>query len=71
MQSKQLNMRAHARQRARQRYGLSLNKAQRREIIALIQSDKATFVKRHSIRVGEFNVPFLGRDRDRKESADQ
>jgi hypothetical protein len=39
---------AHAKQRAEERYGLSLNKEARREIVQMIQGNEAEFVGRQS-----------------------
>lgn len=39
---------AHAKKRAEERYGLNLNKHARREIVQMIQSNKAEFVAKES-----------------------
>lgn len=39
---------AHAKKRAEERYGLSLNHDQRREIVGMIQSNQAEFVGKQS-----------------------
>ena len=58
--NKKLYMRAHAERRASERYNFSFYGKRRKEIVALIRGQKALFVQRHSLRVSEFLVPFLG-----------
>ncbi len=54
-------IRIHARQRAIQRYGVSISDAKRRKIINLIHSGRTgQFVKRHSLRVTEWEIPLDG-----------
>ena len=54
-------IRIHAKQRASQRYGVSISDAKRRKIINLIHSGKTgQFVKRHSLRVTEWEIPLDG-----------
>lgn len=53
--------RIHAKQRAIQRYGVTINERKRREIINLIRSGNVgKFVKRHSVRVSEWEIPLNG-----------
>ena len=54
-------IRDHARRRANQRYGVSINDAKRRKIINLIHSGKVgQFVKRLSLRITEWEIPLDG-----------
>jgi hypothetical protein len=62
MESKRLSLRRHAQRRAKERYGLLINKRERREIIGMIREEKASFIQRHSLRVSEFSVSYMGRD---------
>jgi hypothetical protein len=58
--SKKAAQRAHARRRARERYGVSLTKPSFHAIVQQIQNGKATFLGRTSLRVTEWIVPFEG-----------
>lgn len=67
-------IRLHARQRAVQRYGVSISEKKRREIINLIHSGNINwFVRRRSVRVTEWEIPLDGEvfrvlyDKNRKE----
>jgi len=69
-------IRVHARQRAIQRYGVNISNKKRREIISIIHSGGVgKFVKRHSVRVTEWEIPLDGEifrvlyDKIRKEIA--
>ena len=54
-------IRLHARQRAVERYGVSISDAKRRKIINLIHAGKTgRFVKRRSVRVSEWEIPLDG-----------
>jgi hypothetical protein len=48
--------RVHAKRRAAERYGITLNHALHTELIAAIQTGRATFVRRQSHRVSLFDV---------------
>jgi hypothetical protein len=64
--------RRHAKLRAQERYGLSLNRIDLREIAGLIQQGKAVFLRRQSLRVSHWLVEVGGKsarvvyDRKRK-----
>lgn len=51
----------HSKRRAAQRYGVEINKAARKNLIQQIQTNDATFVRRHSRRVKEFLVQLEGK----------
>ncbi len=59
-QSKKAAQRAHAKRRARERYGLSMTRATFGSLIQKIQSGKATFLQRKSLRVSEWIVSYEG-----------
>jgi hypothetical protein len=71
--NKKRALRVHAKRRAKTRYGLTINKFRRRQIVCLIQGEKGRFLKRHSRRVSEWEIVFEGKklrllyDRNRKE----
>lgn len=46
----------HSKTRAKQRYGVDLNRADRKNLVQQIQSNKARFIQAHSRRVKEFVV---------------
>ena len=50
--------RIHAKRRALQRYALNLDNKKQDEIVKIIQSGKATFLRRDSIRVAVFAVRY-------------
>ena len=52
--------RAHAKRRANQRYGLSLNRDKLNAMVRLIQEGKCTFIERQSNRVTVFSLLFEG-----------
>jgi hypothetical protein len=58
--SKAKNQVWHAKKRAKQRFGLSLNRHSYGEMVKMIQSGKATFVSSSSSRVKIFSVPYDG-----------
>jgi len=49
---------AHTKKRAEERYGVSLNKYARREIVQMIQSNQAEFVAKHSNNRTLWKVPY-------------
>lgn len=59
--SKHVAQRIHAKRRAQQRYGLTLNRQQMRELVAQIQNGKGIFLERQSLRVTLWRVEFEGR----------
>lgn len=71
--NKKRALRVHAKRRAQSRYGLTINKFRRRQIICLVQGRKGVFLKEHSKRVSEWKIVFEGKelrllyDRNRKE----
>lgn len=54
--SKAQTQRRHAIRRAHERHGLQLTRQDLNDIVRQIQSDKATFVERQSLRVSLFDV---------------
>lgn len=55
--------RQHAKQRASERYGVSLTKEALREMVSLIQRQKfpeVKFLRKHSVRVTEWSVDWNG-----------
>jgi len=71
--NKKRALRVHAKRRAKVRYGLTINKFRRRQIICLIQGEKGKLLKKHSHRVSEWEIVFEGKklrllyDKNRKE----
>jgi len=71
--NKKRALRVHAKRRAKVRYGLTINKFKRRQIIYLIQGGKSKLLKKHSQRVSEWETVFEGKklrllyDKKRKE----
>ena len=64
--------RIHAKRRALQRHGVDINRATLRDIVAQIQSGRARFLGRDSLRTSRWRVAAAGRpmtvvyDRERK-----
>lgn len=58
MISKKKSISVHANRRCKQRFGFRLGKKGQRELVSLIQKNKATFVKRQSLRVTVWDVVF-------------
>lgn len=56
MASKTVNQRFHAKRRASERFGLSLNRHQYRDLVRLIQGGKAEFIGRESLRLSHWLV---------------
>lgn len=50
------SLRSHAKRRAFERYGMSLNRKDIDEMVHQIQSGKAIFIEKQSIRVSKFAV---------------
>lgn len=62
MPSKKLAQRIHAKKRLEERYGLTVNRKELREIISLIQGGNACFLERKSTRVTKWQLQYKGRD---------
>lgn len=58
---KKLNQARHARQRAAQRFSLTVNHAEMRRVVKDIQQGRATFVDRQSLRVTRWVVQVGGK----------
>ncbi len=52
----------HANRRCKERFGVSLKKAEQRELVKLIQQHEAVFVERQSNRITVWDVFYKGRD---------
>ena len=59
--TKRSSLIAHSKRRASERYGLSLSKLDLLKIVDLILGKAATFVRRHTRRVSEWEVEYLGK----------
>lgn len=58
--SRTINARKHSKMRFVQRLGLSVTTKDLKEIARIIMNNKGEFVKRKSLRVSIFKVPFRG-----------
>jgi hypothetical protein len=59
--TKKISLQAHARRRAKERYGLALTKKLRREIVERIRNGSARFLGRQSLRVTGWEVGVEGK----------
>jgi hypothetical protein len=59
---KTIKQRAHAKMRCKERYGLSLKKSEQKEIVKIIISNKAKFIRRQSNNVTRWIVNYKGQD---------
>jgi hypothetical protein len=58
--NKKQSLRVHAKKRAKERYGLDLNRTQLQEIIGKCRNGSAKLLRHHSLRVREFLVAWQG-----------
>lgn len=59
--SKRSSLAIHSRRRASERYGLNLSKLDLLKIVDLILGKSATFVRKHTNRVSEWEVVYFGK----------
>ena len=60
--TKKAALRAHARRRALERYGIELTREKQNAIVRAIQKGQGLFLRRQSLRVTEWNVAFEGKE---------